>query len=50
MPSVLTEIGFISNPAEENYLNSQNGQQEIVTAIVNAIKEYKKQIENRQKI
>ena len=46
MPSVLTEIGFISNPAEENYLNSQNGQQEIVTAIVNAIKEYKKQIEN----
>lgn len=46
MPSVLTEIGFISNPAEEDYLNSEDGQQEIVSAIVNAIKEYKKQIEN----
>lgn len=46
MPSVLTEIGFISNPAEEDYMNSEDGQQEIVSAIVNAIKEYKKQIEN----
>ena len=46
MPSVLTEIGFISNAAEEDYMNSENGQQEIVSAIVNAVKEYKKQIEN----
>jgi N-acetylmuramoyl-L-alanine amidase len=45
MPSVLTEIGFISNPAEEDYLNSEKGQEEIVRAIVDAIKEYKKQIE-----
>ena len=46
MPSVLTEIGFISNPAEEDYMNSADGQEEIVTAIVNAIKQYKKEIEN----
>lgn len=46
MPSVLTEIGFISNAAEEDYMNSEDGQQEIVSAIVNAVKEYKKQIEN----
>ena len=46
MPSVLTEIGFISNPAEEDYLNSEKGQEEIVRAIVDAIKEYKKQIIN----
>ncbi|RZL20745.1 MAG: N-acetylmuramoyl-L-alanine amidase [Pedobacter sp.] len=46
MPSVLTEIGFISNAAEEDYMNSESGQEEIVNAIVNAIKEYKKQIEN----
>ncbi|TKC10316.1 N-acetylmuramoyl-L-alanine amidase [Pedobacter polaris] len=46
MPSVLTEIGFISNPAEEDYMNSEDGQKEIVTAIVDAIKQYKKQIEN----
>ncbi|MFA6278054.1 MAG: N-acetylmuramoyl-L-alanine amidase [Pedobacter sp.] len=45
MPSVLTEIGFISNPAEEDYINSAEGQEEIVTAIVNAIKQYKKEIE-----
>ncbi|MFD0941197.1 N-acetylmuramoyl-L-alanine amidase family protein [Pedobacter boryungensis] len=45
MPSVLTEIGFISNPAEEDYINSPEGQEEIVTAIVNAIKQYKKEIE-----
>jgi N-acetylmuramoyl-L-alanine amidase len=45
MPSVLTEIGFISNPTEEDYINSPEGQEEIVTAIVNAIKQYKKEIE-----
>lgn len=46
MPSVLTEIGFISNPDEEKYINSEEGQEEIVTAIVNAIKQYKKEVEN----
>jgi len=46
MPSVLTEIGFISNPEEEKYINSPEGQEEIVMAIVNAIKQYKKEVEN----
>lgn len=46
MPSVLTEIGFISSPEEEEYMNSESGQEEIVTAIVNAIKQYKKEVEN----
>ena len=46
MPSVLTEIGFISNLEEEKYINSDEGQEEIVTAIVNAIKQYKKEVEN----
>lgn len=46
MPSILTEIGFISNPDEEEYMNSEIGQEEIVTAIVNAVKQYKKEIEN----
>lgn len=45
MPSVLTEIGFISNPSEEEYMNSESGQNEIVDAIVKAIKQYKKEIE-----
>lgn len=46
MPSILTEIGFISNPTEEKYMNSESGQNEIVDAIVKAIKQYKKQTEN----
>lgn len=46
MPAVLTEMGFISNPDEEAYMNSPQGQKEIVDNLVNAIKNYKKQIEN----
>ena len=46
MPSILTEIGFISNPEEEEYINSPDGQEEIITAIFKAIKQYKKEIEN----
>jgi len=45
MPAVLTEIGFISNPTEEDYLNSNSGQDEIVSAIFNAVKTYKKETE-----
>lgn len=46
MPAILTEMGFISNPEEERYMNSAAGQAEIVKNIVNAIKNYKKQVEN----
>lgn len=46
MPSILTEIGFISNPDEEDYINSAAGQEEIVDAIFKAIAQYKKEIEN----
>jgi N-acetylmuramoyl-L-alanine amidase len=45
MPAVLTEIGFISNPAEEDYMNSASGQSEIVNAIFKAVKTYKKETE-----
>ncbi|SEB15479.1 N-acetylmuramoyl-L-alanine amidase family protein [Pedobacter hartonius] len=45
LPSVLTEIGFISNPTEEDYMNSASGQSEIVNAIFKAVKTYKKQTE-----
>jgi N-acetylmuramoyl-L-alanine amidase len=41
MPAVLTEIGFISNPEEEQYMNSATGQKEIVNSIFNAVKTYK---------
>lgn len=45
MPSILTETGFLSNPAEEDYLNSQSGQDQIASAIFNAIVVYKKQVD-----
>jgi len=45
MPAVLTEIGFVSNPEEEEYLNSESGQNEIVSNLLKAIQTYKKQAE-----
>ena len=45
MPAVLTEIGFISNPEEEAYMNSETGQQEIVDCLLKAIQTYKRQLE-----
>lgn len=45
MPAVLTEIGFISNPSEERYMNSLEGQAEIVNSIFKAVKQYRKQTE-----
>src|SRR5690606_3620950 len=40
MPSILIEIGFISNKEEELYLNSEKGQDEIVADIVAAFRTY----------
>lgn len=45
MPAILTEIGFISNPTEEQYINSEEGQAEIVDDLVDAIIAYKKHVE-----
>jgi N-acetylmuramoyl-L-alanine amidase len=45
MPAILTEIGFISNPTEEDYMNSEEGQKEITECIFKAVLAYKKSIE-----
>jgi N-acetylmuramoyl-L-alanine amidase len=45
MPSILVETGFITNKKEEEYLNSEDGQQEIVNNIMNALERYKKDLE-----
>lgn len=45
MPSVLIEVGFLSNKEEEEYLNSDKGQDEVVENIVEALKRYKDQLE-----
>lgn len=41
MPSVLLEVGFISTPAEEKYLNSKNGKNTLAKCIYNAVVKYK---------
>lgn len=45
MPGVLTEIGFINNPEEEQYLNTDSGQQQIAMCLFRAIKAYRSDIE-----
>jgi N-acetylmuramoyl-L-alanine amidase len=47
MPSVLVEIGFITNRDEEKYINSEEGQEEIVSNIIAAIRQYKDRLEGR---
>ena len=46
VPSALIELGFISNWADENYLNSEYGQATIAKAICNAILSYKNNVKN----
>jgi N-acetylmuramoyl-L-alanine amidase len=45
MPAILTEIGFISNPTEEDYMNSEEGQKEITNCLLKAIQAYKQSVE-----
>jgi N-acetylmuramoyl-L-alanine amidase len=46
MPAILTEIGFISNPSEEDYMNSPEGQIEITNGLLKAIQRYKQSVEH----
>jgi N-acetylmuramoyl-L-alanine amidase len=45
MPSVLIETGFLSNEEEEKYLNSEEGQNEVVRNILDALRRYKATLE-----
>ncbi|WP_316766684.1 N-acetylmuramoyl-L-alanine amidase [Pedobacter frigiditerrae] len=45
MPAILTEIGFISNQEEEDYMNSEAGQIEITNCLLKAIQAYKISVE-----
>lgn len=50
MPSVLVETGFITNPSEEKYLNSKEGQDYIASAIFRACREYMTEVDARSGI
>lgn len=47
MPAVLVETGFINNPKDEAYLNSAEGQSEIVQSIIRALKKYRESFEQK---
>lgn len=47
MPSVLTELGFISTPDEERYLNSRNGIEELARSIYNGFATYKNSLDKQ---
>lgn len=49
MPSVLIETGFLSNPEEEKFLNSQKGQLYISSAICRAFRQFKAKMEGNSK-
>lgn len=45
MPSVLVELGFLTNKEEEDFLNSQKGKDYMSSAIFRAIRDYKNQMD-----
>jgi N-acetylmuramoyl-L-alanine amidase len=49
MPAVLVETGFISNPEDEDYLNSEEGQNQICEVITKSLIRYKNSLENQKK-
>ena len=46
MPSILVECGFLTNPNEEDFLQSDQGQDYIASAIFRAFRSYKQNLEN----
>lgn len=49
MPSVLVETGFLSNKADEAYLNSKKGQREIAKSIFKSLEDYRKYYNEQMK-
>jgi len=50
MPSILVETGFICTPEEEDYLNSEQGQNELSYAIMRAVLRYKQSLEGGSEV
>ncbi len=48
MPSVLVELGFISNREEERYMKSVEGQRQLTKSLYDAFCKYKKEYDRKQ--
>lgn len=46
MPAILIETGFINNPDDERYLNSEKGQQELAEVITQSVIRYRAMLES----
>ena len=49
MPAVLTELGFISTPAEERFLNSDEGVRKMSRSLFNGFQSYRKKYDKNAK-
>lgn len=49
MPSILTEIGYLTNPLEESFLGSPNGQDYLAKSIFRGLRKYKDDVEGTKK-
>lgn len=49
MPAVLIELGYLTNPTEEDFLNSEQGQSYMASAIFRAFRDYKAERESLEK-
>ncbi len=50
MPSLLVEVGFLTNPSEQRFLSSEEGQAIMASAIFRSIRDYKEEYERSQEI
>ncbi len=48
MPSILTEVGFISNPEEERWLKSDEYQQKLAESLLEGVRSYLGQLNRTQ--
>jgi N-acetylmuramoyl-L-alanine amidase len=49
MPSILTEIGYLTNPQEEKFLGSEKGQEYMASCLFRAFRKYKDEQEGLKK-
>lgn len=48
MPSILTEIGYLTNPLEEQFLGSAKGQDYLAKAIYRGLRRYKDELDGKK--
>ena len=49
MPSILTEIGYLTNPLEETFLGSDKGQEYLAKAMFRGLRKFKDEVEGNKK-